>query len=358
MKKLTVCALLAAFFVSAISAYNPPVNGDNYMELACPKFLTGASSVTGGALFSAGPDSLVVNPALTAGEQRVILNLADTFMWSSNELNTQKTGNALQAGILIPTKLYIYSAYVNLTTVPFVEMNVGNSFNVKAAVGKEITDKLDVGVGLSGGACWGAGGDWSIGANLGFVYYWGNLSFMQNFRYGASILNLGKNYHPALVGVKTDENGAFLPASAYPSLATLKLGCAASLYKNDILDLAYSFDFTIPAFQNLIVDLGLQFALKDMLVISVAEKINLVETINGAKNFIPAIGLAFKFSFDVKNNEYLERNDWSESEMNVAAAYRKMYQTINAASAGVDLYLGMKDTSAPVFDETIFEVEE
>lgn len=354
MKKLTVCAFLAVFLLSAASAYNPPVNGENIFELSSPKYLTGASSVCGGALFSAGPDALVVNPALTAGEQRVVLNLADTFLWSKNDANSSKTGNALQLGLLVPTKLYIYSAYMNLTTVPFLEMNVGNSFNAKVGLAKEITDKLDVGLSIDGGAMWNPGADWSLGANLGFVYYWGYLSFMKDFRFGASVLNLGKNYNPLnQVGVKAASS-----TSAFPSIATLKLGCAASLFKNDVLNAAYSFDFTIPAFQNLIVDLGLQVSLKDMLVLSFAEKINLVEATQGAANYVPSVGLSFKFSFDVKDVEYLEKNDWSESEMRVSAAYKNMYKTVNAASAGVDLILGMQDTSAPVFDETIFEIEE
>lgn len=353
MKKLTMCALLAAFVCSFASAYNPPVGGENLFEYASPKNLTGASSVAGGAIFSVGPDSINVNPALTAGEQRVVLNLADTFMWSTNDANNATKGNAFQTGILIPSKLYIFSGYINLTTVPFFEMPIGNSFNLKAGLSKEITDKLDVGLSLSGGINWGAGTDWSLCGNLGFVYNWGNLAFMKNFRYGASVMNLGKNYNKVnLYGVK----GTAL--QTYPAIGTLKVGCAASLFQNDTIDLGYSFDFTIPAFQNLIIDAGVQFAIKDMLTLSVAEKINVIECKYDAKNFIPSVGLAFKFSFDVKDVEYLEKNDWSESEMKVSAAYKNMYKTVNAASAGVDIILGMKDTAAPTFDETLFEVEE
>ena len=33
----------------------------------------------------------------------------------------------------------------------------------------------------------------------------------------------------------------------------------------------------------------------------------------------------FKFTFDVKNNEYLESNGWSQSEMSVSAGYRNIY---------------------------------
>ena len=108
-----------------------------------------------------------------------------------------------------------------------------------------------------------------------------------------------------------------------------------------------SFDFTLPTFQNFIVDMNLQASIKDMLVLSVGEKINVFESKNDCKNFIPSIGLIFKFSFDVKNNDYLASRDWSQSEMTVSAAYKNMYENIHAISAGVDIDLGMKDTAAP-----------
>ena len=54
------------------------------------------------------------------------------------------------------------------------------------------------------------------------------------------------------------------------------------------------------------------------------------------------------YDYDVlKNNEYLASRDWSESEMRVSAAYKNMYENVNAISAGVDIDLGMKDTTPP-----------
>lgn len=335
MKKLTVCALLAAFFCSAVSAYNPPVNGENFQEIASPRILSGASSVTGGAIFSAGTDSLLVNPALTAGEQRVILNFADTILLPKSG----KKGNALQAGILIPSKLFVFTGYFNLTDISITEMNLANSMNFKAGLSKEITDKLDVGLSLDGGLCWGNGGKSAIYANLGFLYDYGNLGFLKDFRYGGSLMNLGKTY-------------------GYPSPFTVKLGSAASLFKNDMMNIACSLDFTVPKFQNLITDIGFQASFKDIIVLSVAEKINLVEAKRGYSSFIPSIGISFRFSFNAQNNEYLKKNDWSQSEVNVYTAYKQMTKNINAISVGGDLLLGMEDKTAPVIDESVFDVEE
>ena len=344
MKKFSCAVVVFALMLTAASAYNPPVYGDNVYELSSPRLLTNGSSVVGGGLFYASPESLVVNPALTAREQRVDLNLAYTGLFSSDEANSNRYGNAFQFGILIPFKRFVFSGYGNGTMVDFNEMDLGNSFSFKFGLAKEITDKLIVGTNLNSGIFWGAGTDWSLSANLGFMYDYGNLGFIKNFRYGVSILNLGKNYDQTdLPALKTKE-----AVSSMPTLATLKLGAGGSFVENDVIKLGFSLDFTVPAFMNLITDMGLQFAVKDMLFISVSEKLNIAELSNGVKNLMPAVGINFRFTFDVKNNDYLQKNGWSQSEMSASVAWRQFNETVNAVSAGVDVNLGLKDETPPV----------
>jgi len=345
MKKIAVAAVMTTLILTAAHAYNPPVGSEDMCLLSSPTSISGGLSVTGGALFSAGAESIVVNPALTASEQRVNLNFGYTFLYSGNDKDQSQIGSAVQGAILIPFKLYVFSGYVNGTFAPFTnEMHLGNSVNAKVGLSKEITDKLNVGLSLSGGVAWEFGTDWALDANLGFLYDYGNLGFMKNFRYGVSLLNLGKNYSDLVRSSlpKADEE-----MSAYPSLATLKFGAAGSFVKNDNIEIGGALDFTIPAFQNCIIDLNLQASIKDMLVISLGEKINIVEAVNEKGSFIPSIGLIFKFSFDVKNNDYLASKDWSQSEMTVSAAYKNLYEQVHAISAGVDIDLGMQDTTAP-----------
>ncbi len=349
MKKFFSAAVLLLLVVSAASAYNPPVYGDDIFELSSPRQLANSSSVVGGGLFWANPESILVNPALPAKEQRVDLNLAYTGLISSNKENSIRYGNAFQGGILIPTKRFVFSGYFNGTMVPFKEMYLGNSFDFKFGLAKEITDKLVIGTNLNSGIFWGADTDWALSANLGFVYTYGNLAFMKDFRYGVSILNLGKNFtKTTMVGIKgAEKKGKALPATL-PMLGTIKAGTAATLVSNDIIKLGASFDLTLPAFMNVIADLGLQFSVKDMLFISVAEKINVAELANGVKNVLPSVGLTFRFTFDVKNNEYLQKNGWSQSEMSASVAWKQFNKTVNAFSAGVDVNLGLKDETPPV----------
>lgn len=347
MKKITSAIILAGVFLAGVYAYNPPVGAEQLDNLASPTNLSGANSVTGGALFNAGADSIVVNPALTAKEQRVNLNLGYTFLYSEEEYNESQVGSAVQAAIMIPFKLYVFSGYANFVGAPFEEMDLQNSFNAKLGLSKEINDKLDVGLGISGGYAWKYGSDWSLCGNLGFLYNYGNLGFMKDFRIGFSALNLGKVYSDVLrQGVKLDEVKE--PGnSKYPTLATIKFGAAGTLLENDIIKVGMGLDFTVPCFQNLIADLNAQIALKKVFVISINEKFNLVETMNERYSFIPSVSFLFNFSFDVKNNNYLENKGWSQSEMSVYAGYKNLYGSVHAISAGADVDLGMADNEPP-----------
>lgn len=350
MKKILFTFVAAVLFVTSAYSYNPPAGGEDLTLIASPANLSGAKSVTGGALFDASADSILVNPALTAGEQRVNLTAGYTFLYSAEDRNEKQVGSSFQTGILIPFKLYIFSGYINGTFAPFGEMHLGNSMNFKAGLSKEITDRLSVGLGMGGGYAWTYGKDWALYGDVGILYDWGNLGFMKDFRIGASVLNLGKMYSDVeRVGI--DEEAINTP---YPTLATLKLGAAGTMLDTQIAKVGLGLDFTVPCFQNFIADLNAQVAFKDAFFISIGEKFNLSEVIQKKYSFIPSVAFLFKFSFDVKNNSYLESNGWSQSEMTVSAGYKNLYKTVHAVSAGVDIDLGMADEEAPkivIWDE-------
>ena len=337
MKKILLTLAAAIMFVSAAYSYNPPAGGEDLTLLASPSNLSLANSVTGGALFNAGADSILVNPALTAGEQRVNLQAGYTFLYSSEQKNETQIGTAFQTAILIPFKLYIFSGYVNGTFAPFQEMHLGNSMNFRAGLSKEITDKLWVGIAAGGG------NDWSLYGDLGMLYRPGDLGFIHDFRFALSVQNLGKMYDKVeRAGISKDAKN-----TAYPTLATVRAGVAGTLLDTEIAKIGFGIDVATPCFQNIIASANAQVSFKNAFVISIGEKFNLMETINGKNSFIPSVAVLFKFSFDVKNNSYLESNGWSQSEMTVSAGYKNLYSTVHAISAGVDIDLGMADNEAP-----------
>ncbi|MBP5520160.1 MAG: hypothetical protein J6X84_06240 [Treponema sp.] len=343
MKKKLLTFIAAGFVLTAVYAYNPPAGGENLEQIASPANLSLANSVTGGALFNAGADSVVVNPALTAGEQRVNLTAGYTFLYSSDDENEKQLGGAFQTGILIPFKLYIFSGYINGTFAPFKEMHLGDSINFNAGLSKEITEKFSIGIGLGGGYAWSYGDDWALYGDVGALYRAGNVGFIKDFRLAASVLNLGKVYEDVdRVGI--DEKAE---NSAYPTFATVKAGVAGSLLETQVAKIGLGFDVTLPCFQNLIVDMNAQISFKDAFVISIGEKFNLAEVINEKYSFIPSVAFLFKFSFDVKNNQYLENNGWSQSEMTISSGYKNLYDSLHAVSVGVDIDLGMADSEPP-----------
>lgn len=350
MKKILFTFFAAAVLLTSAYSYNPPAGGEDLTLIASPANLSGAKSVTGGALFDANADSILVNPALTSGEQRVNLTAGYTFFYSGNKLNDTQIGNAFQTGILIPFKLFIFSGYVNGTFIPFGEMHLGDSFNYKAGLSKEITDKFSIGASVGGGFAWSGGKDWSLYADLGALYKWGNLGPFSDFRLAGSVMNLGKMYSNVMrVGI--NETSVNTP---YPTLATLKMGAAGTILNTDIAKIGLGLDFSVPCFQNLIIDMNAQVAFKNAFFISIGEKFNMAEMVKGKYNLIPSVAFLFKFSFDVKNNQYLEDNGWSQSEMTVSAGYKNLYKTVHAVSAGVDIDLGMADNEPPkitVWDE-------
>ncbi len=346
LKKIFFAVAVTAFAVSAF-AYNPPAGGENLLSFTSPFQLTSAQSTAGGALSEKGnvpdvtPGSIIFNPALTAQEQRIVLDVGYTALFSSLD-QTHSMGGAFETGILIPTKWCTANALLQGVFVPFEEMSLGNSINLNLAASKEITERLNVGLGLGTGILWGYNTSWRLGADVGVLYKYGNLGFLKNTRIGVSMLNLGKNYSDTVLsGIR----GGY--ASEYPGLATLRTGIAATLFEIKDLNGGFSFDLSAPEFQNFVVDTGLQFTFKNFIKLSTSWQFNTVEFMENNKVLLPSVGLSFKFVFTSGQNSYLAKKGWDQSEMTVGTAWQQLYGTVNATSAGAVLKLGLEDTTAP-----------
>lgn len=345
MKKIAVYGILFALVFSAASAYNPPANGENFLELSSPRLLGNAGSSCGGGISYVSADSLVVNPALAASEQLVKINLAYTALASFNPAESHHFGSAFQTGVIIPTKLCVVSGYLNGVFSPFDSMNLGNSFNAKIGLSKEITEHLDFGLNLNTGVIFGSATDWGLSANLGLLYNFGTLGFLKDFRYGLSVMNLGKNYTASNLSNPINGSGT---ASAFPTLCYVKTGIAGLLVSTDPVKLGFNLDVSTPLIQNVIVDGGIQLGIKDVFYINVSDRFNMAEFSNGHVDVIPAVTLGFKLTFNLDNNEYLNKKGWQHIQADGAVAYKMLYQDVNAVSMGVDLSLGKKDVTPPV----------
>lgn len=341
IKKIT-SAVFAIFSIASLFAYNPPAGGQNLFRISSPELLSGANSTCGGGFYSVSTDSVVNNPALTAFEQRVILNASGSLFFDGKDESGDTLGGAFEVGALIPSRWYVYSFMVQGVFVPFYDMHLGNTVTFNANVSKDFNDKLSVGLGANIGVSFGNDSDWMGGFNMGAFYNFGDFSFLKDIRFGTALLNLGKSLkNTNLVGITGEK------AEYWPSIATFSTGAAAVLLDTKQFDIATSVDFSFPSFMNFVFDAGLQFMIFDIVKLSTSWEFDAKEFSNGHKNIIPSVGLSFKFTFSSKDGSLLANKGWQESEITVGATWRQLYKNINAVSAGAKLNLGLEDTQAP-----------
>lgn len=338
-KIIALAACLSAF--AALSAYNPPAGGQNLFRLTEPQLLTGGASSAGGALFGVTPASVMNNPALTAFEQRIILDVAGTMLFDSSD-SEHSVGGGFQAGILFPSRWGVSSYLFQGLFVPLERMQLGNNLHLNANFSKDVTDKLAIGMGLNVACFYGYGSDWLGALDMGALYRFGDLAFLKDLRFGAALLNLGKMY-----GDTTNNGITGSDANNWPGLATPKMGVAATLVSVKGMDLGASVDFTVPNFQNFVVDAGVQILFSGFIAVSSSWEYDVREYSEGSKNILPSIGISCRFMFNSKDGSMLANKGWQQSEMTVSGAWQQLYKKINAVSAGAVLNLGLKDTQAP-----------
>jgi len=330
MKKTisAICSLL--FFVLSINAMDFVTGGDNAFRLVHPDLLTGAASSAGGAFYYSGPGTISVNPAITAAEQRIMLNLGYTTLLKITD--STSVGGAAQLALLVPSKWGVFSGTFQGVFCEVGQLQLGNTIGLRAGFSKDITESLYAGIALNGGIRWYEETDWSLGLDLGFVYTIGKLGFLQNTRIGCAITNLGKPYD-----------------WGYSSIGNPRIGIAATLFSiaNDNVAGGFSTDLSFPQFMNIALDTGFQVLIANIITIKTAWQFNLRETLSENYNLMPSIGITVKFKINTKNNEFMANKGWQQSEITTSGAWQQVYDGIQAISAGAAINLGMKDIEAP-----------
>ena len=114
MKKLLTIMICMLALSTGIFAYNPPVGAEDMCLLSSPEGLSGNLFTAGSISNVSGADSILVNPALTAENQRVNLNAGYTFLFDSND-DCYYYWNVYHQGIfliLILSIVHSFSLYV------------------------------------------------------------------------------------------------------------------------------------------------------------------------------------------------------------------------------------------------------
>jgi hypothetical protein len=312
------------------------VGRETLFSLGFPDLLSGSNSTAGGALYSAGPYSINVNPALTAPLQRVSLDAGFTGLLQTGD----DTGfaPAFHVGLVIPTRWGVLTGALQASFISLDTAPLGNTLLARGGFSRDVTDKLYIGTALYGGVNRGDMNDWAVAADFGFVYRFGALGFLKDARWGTVLSDVGKTLDNSMDG-------------SFPGITTLKTGFAALFLDKNNFSAGLSADISAPLWQNLVFDTGLQFsyAAKGITVtLSTGWKLNVKETYNGHGVPLPVAALAFKFAANTSKSEFMSSRGWQETDLNVSGVWQRLYENVQVISAGVTANFGARDTEAPV----------
>lgn len=352
MKKvLSAFAVLTA--ASSLFAYNPPTGSEDLNRLSEPELLSGGHSSAGGALYFVTPSSIVNNPALPALEQRIMIDLGYTALIDSDDLSDDDYGNSAGLGVSIPSRYGVTTFLAQWIASPFLDMHLGHVFDFRGNFSKDITDNLNFGATANVGVAYDEKSDWKAGIDVGILYNFGKIAFMDDFRLGVALMNLGKPFSgDELLGMSADsrdenhEDWEDNEATMYPGLATLRVGVASTLFEAGLFKGGWSADVSVPTAQNAVFDAGFQVSYAEMVRLNVGWNANLREMIEGRDVNLPSIGLSFKFAFQ-SSKLAAGNSDWGQSEMTVGAAWQQLYKNVTAVSGGALLKLGTSDNEPP-----------
>lgn len=339
MKQKKIVGLVFFFAMSfCLFAFNPSVEGENLYLLGSPDTLANGNSVSGGALPSSTAINIAINPALTAAEQRVIVDVSLTSLISGGD---NRCGFAGHVGAVIPSKYGVFTGSIYGISSNLIGLDLGNNFTLRAGFAKDVTEKLFVGADFSFtfGSAWGA----NIG--LGFTYDIGKvnwLPFLKDVRWGASLTGLGYGYKPKSTSTIYEGN-----VTAFPSIITPRIGISGSFIKAEKLTAGLSLDLSLPTFQNAVFSPGLQVLFNNIVRIKMGSDFNLRELVTGKASIIPSVSVSVKFGINTKEDSFLAKQGWQQSEIVPAVAYRYLNNNIQAASVGITAHLGLKDTESP-----------
>lgn len=348
MLKKILCLVTICMTSFLAFAYNPPAYGENIYNFVSPESLALSDSVTGGALYSVDIENISVNPALIASEQRVTLKVSGSMLfqnkYEAEEYNvSEQKGGAAQFGMLFPSRAGVAAVDLQFVGMPEGLINYGKNFTVRSAFAKDLIDELYVGVGLYGsfGDDWAFAGDLGLWCNIKKVSW---LPFMDDCRWAVSFTGLGKSYKSPATGIYGE------PSTGIPSPFTMRMGFAGTFVKLKNFTGGIAFDLAFPSFQNIVFATGIDLVFINMISLRTGWEINLRDLIATKNVMIPSVALSVKFNFTAskKDDSFIAKKGWSQSEMNVSTGYRYFKTGIHAVAAGVTVRTGQKDTVAPV----------
>ncbi|MBU0956043.1 MAG: gliding motility-associated C-terminal domain-containing protein [Spirochaetes bacterium] len=356
LQRIAVLLSILVLSVSLASAYDPPAGADGIPFLVSPGISGGSMSVAS----TQGASSDALNPASSAGLQRVTLDAGYAALVGLGA--ESGWGSLINLGLAIPQPYGVWSVGMNFTHVPATlsSMPLGTLFTLRGGISKDLYPDLYVGTGLDVTLGSNGGTDWGLGLDLGFVHFLGRFSFLQNVRWGGALRNLGKSFQPP-AGV----NGfAGTTASSYDSPFTPAFGIAADLLNHQTsgIRIGSSMDLYFPSFQNVVFNVGLEFAFREMIFVRSSWDINLRESMaQTGRSLLPSFGIAATIPITrTSDDSFISQRGWDRSDIQPQLSARPLYNDVWAFGLGASLPLGVVDKNAPeislVYPESEWEL--
>ncbi len=338
---LALVLLQLLIFVPSVFGYNPPLGNESVLSFVSPLTLGGTANPAGGPSGSALPGELTVNPALSGGEQRVILDVSYAGLYGAEEDNGY--GNIINLGTVIPTSFAVFGGSLNFIQSPFDSyLPLGTSLSVNFSVSKDLTERFYAGIGISG--TFGSG-DTGIAANIGVLYNFGDVLFAKDLRVGVAVTGLGTEFKPKdATGIRTPEKDI----TGYPTAFTLRNGFSFLFLRTNNVNAGLSAGISLPRFHNAVFDFGAEIEINKIFFAKTGWTLNLLELEKEHASLLPTVALGVRLKIGSGAAAKLtDRKDWMQSELTPSVAYKQFDGGIHAVSAGATLKLGQKDEKGP-----------
>ncbi|MCX7040216.1 MAG: hypothetical protein NT005_13915, partial [Spirochaetes bacterium] len=280
------------------------------------------------------PQGVLLNPAVSAGEHRVVLDLSWIPLLG---LGAERGwGNVFNLGVTVPTRAGVFSASGRFASASFPSLNWGTLGALNLSFSKDLFPKLWIGAGLGAEFGGGAGStDWGLGLDLGFLNVIGDSGAFKDLRWGAAIRNMGKGYAYTTTAGVLNRPPVFTPA----------LGAAFSLVRTDQLRLSFSPELSFPTFLDIRFGLGAEFAVADIFFLDMSGVFDMRQVVLGLE---PARQLPISFGASLKlKNLKMKSRGFEVNELKTTVAAAPLQNGIWAFGAGVNVPFGLRDTTPP-----------
>ncbi len=330
-RKIIFLTVFILITIPLFSEYDPPSQGEMLYDFYSPEMISSGSPLVS----SEAPLSCFVNPASGGFLQRTTAALNYTALHGSG--SDEGWGNAVNAGLSIPTDIGVYTASVFFLNSDFDSPDYGTLSRLGFAFSKDLFSNLSAGASVTLTAGKNDSSGWGLGMDIGILHYPDAFLSSRNFRWGAVFKNIGKGY-----SVSDSAEGSL------PSLFTPGIGAGITLFETEGFSFDFSGDLLFPSFQDIRTEIGAVFNINNLLDINLSARFDMDE-MSDDLNPAPSAGISFGFNADLRKiaPASIDREDLEKTEVHTTFGFARINDNVNSYSAGFRIPFGIRDEAGP-----------